>query len=71
MGKINIPLNYPNGCNEEEVKEVMENCHKYIAGQSKAANVVITPPYYKTIIELGNIGGLNFLYSLLNSLGCI
>lgn len=54
MGRIDIPDNYPKGCDNGLIKEVVAKCQNKILRLDYASNVVLGTSYYATIAEQGN-----------------
>ncbi|MFC4096900.1 hypothetical protein [Euzebyella saccharophila] len=54
MSSINIPNNYPEGCSDDTIKEVVAKCQNKINKYDCASNVVLGTSYYAAVAEQGN-----------------
>lgn len=54
MSRVDIPDNYPKGCSDDLIKQVVEKCQNKIARINYASNVVLGTTYYAQVAEQGN-----------------
>lgn len=52
--KVEIPNNYPKGCANDLIKQVVEQCQNKITRPNYASNVVLGSSYYAQVAEQGN-----------------